>query len=331
MVKIETFITRGEIVESAHESKCIVKDYNYKTIFSTNHNNDLIYPRSAIKIFQAIPFVKSKADKKYNLTQKQIAIACSSHFGEPEHIKVLDEWIKKIKINKKKLKCGVHNPLNSQSSDRLLLKGIKANELHNNCAGKHLGMISGCLAEGIDIKDYTEMNHPYQVKIRKYLEYFTESKIKKIQKGVDGCSAPQYAFPLKNICISLINLLKQNTESGKYSIEIRYILDSIAKYPELTGSKNIYTSQLMSATNGKIFAKGGAEGVLLFIHKEKKIAGVIKVKDGNERALPSISNKIFEKLNILNKTEIDKLCKWTEEKIYNHAKLITGKVYTIIR
>ena len=100
MTKIYTYVTRGKIIESIHESKCIVKDYNYKTIFSTNHDHDLVYPRSAIKIFQAIPFINSKAYKKFKLTNKQIAISCASHYGEKEHIKILNDWIKKIKLIK---------------------------------------------------------------------------------------------------------------------------------------------------------------------------------------------------------------------------------------
>ena len=89
MAQIQTHITRGNIIESTHKSKCVIKNYNYKTVFSTKNNKDLVYPRSAIKILQAIPFIQSQAKNKYNLTQKQIAICCSSHCGEQEHINVL--------------------------------------------------------------------------------------------------------------------------------------------------------------------------------------------------------------------------------------------------
>ena len=331
MAKINTYITRGKIIESIHTSKCIVKDYNYKTIFSTNNNNDLVYPRSAIKIFQAIPFIKSEAYKKFKLSKKQIAIACASHCGEPEHLKVLEEWINKINININLLKCGIHNPLNAKSSNKLLLSGIRPNQLHNNCAGKHLAMISGCLSKNMNVRKYLDMNHPYQRMIRNYLEYFTETKILNIQKGVDGCSAPQYAFPLKNLSIAMINIIKHYKETKDHTREIRILLKAIEKYPQLTGSKSIYPSQLMTATNGKIFSKGGAEGVLLFAHKEKSIGGVIKVNDGNERALPSIANEIFKKLKLLNKKELSKLSNWSNQKIYNHAKIKTGEIYTEIK
>ena len=328
MAKIDTYVTRGKIIESIHKSKCIVKDYDYKTIFSTNDSNDLIYPRSAIKIFQAVPFINSKAYKKFNLSDKQIAISCASHYGEKEHLNVLNNWIKKININKKLLKCGIHNPLNLKSSNKLLMSGIKPNQLHNNCAGKHLGMISGCIMHNMSVKNYIDLNHPYQKIIRKYLEFFTETKITNKQSGVDGCSAPQYAFPLKNLSISMINLIKHFKESRSYSDEVRLLLNSIAKYPHLTGSKLKYDSQLMKITKGKMFSKWGAEGVLLFAHKEKKIGGVIKIKDGNERALPSVANEIFKKLSLINTEETQKLSCWTNQPLMNHAKIKIGNIFT---
>ena len=196
MSKLTTFVTRGNIIESIHGVKCVVQNFNYKIIFTTGHELDLVYPRSAIKIFQAIPFIQSEAHKKYKLSKKEIAISCSSHCGEKQHMIVLHNWIKKIKINNNSLKCGIHNPLNLDSSNKLLSSGKKPNQLHNNCAGKHLGMISGCLSNEMDIKNYLGFNHPYQKLIRNSLENITKYKITKKQVGIDGCSAPQYAFPL---------------------------------------------------------------------------------------------------------------------------------------
>ena len=331
MAKIKTYVTRGNIVESIHESKCLILDNNNKVLYTTNHQNDLIYPRSAMKVFQAIPFIVSKAHKKYRLTEKQIAISCSSHYGEQEHIKVIKEWIKKLGINEKQLLCGIHNPLNLLSSNKLLLSGTKPRQIHNNCAGKHLGMMSACLMYGYGIKDYVNLNHPYQILIRKILKHFMQCQILQKHKGIDGCSAPQYAFPLKNLSIAMINLIKTFNEESKYTNEVRLILNSIKKYPTLTGSKTKYDSQLMLATNGKIFAKWGAEGVLMFAHKHKKVGGVIKVKDGNERALPSVSNEILKKLKIINSKELKKLSNWSNQQLYNHAKIKIGNIFTILK
>ena len=173
----KVFVQRGKLTESAHLAKCLVKDSNFNTIFSSGHSQDLVYPRSAIKIFQALPFINSGAYEKYFLSEKILAISCSSHAGEPEHIYALKEWLEKIGINLKQLKCGIHNPLDEQSSKNIFLSGKYPTQLHNNCAGKHLAMISGCLANKMEIDNYIDFNHPYQKLIRQSLEKFMQLEI----------------------------------------------------------------------------------------------------------------------------------------------------------
>lgn len=327
---LKTHIFRSSVIESTHEAKCIIKNINYKTLFSTKHEKELTYPRSAIKIFQAIPFIQSNAHQKLNLTQKEIAISCASHSGEKKHLIVLNQWIDKLGIKKNCLKCGIHNPINLKASNQLLLSGIKPNQLHNNCAGKHLGMISGSFSNKMKIDDYININHPYQKLIRNVLEEFTAFKIKKKQIGIDGCGAPQYAFPLENLAIAMVNLIKQYRNNIKYSKEIRILLNSIFKYPFLTGGTNRFDTELTHITNGKMFLKGGAEGILLFAHLSKKIGGIIKIKDGNERAIPSVAITVFKKLSLLNKSENQKLSKWNNQIISNHANISVGKIITTL-
>ena len=170
MVSLKTFIQRGDVTESIHEAMCLIKDSNYKILLTTEHDQNLVYPRSAIKIFQAIPFIISKAHKKFNLNEKNLAISCASHYGESQHYTILSNWINKIKIRIEDLKCGTHNPINLKASNQLLLSGIKPNQLHNNCAGNHLGMISGSFSNKMKIDDYININHPYQKLIRNVLE-----------------------------------------------------------------------------------------------------------------------------------------------------------------
>ena len=119
MSKLTTLIYRGKILESSHEIKCFLGSINGKTIFSTNNENDIIYPRSSIKIFQGIPFSTSNAVKLYNLNKKQIALSCSSHCGENFHIKELKNWLEKINLSISDLKCGIHNPIHQKSSNNL--------------------------------------------------------------------------------------------------------------------------------------------------------------------------------------------------------------------
>lgn len=327
MTYFRVLIKRGDLIESSHEAKCLVKNSNFKILLSTNNDKDLVYPRSSIKIFQALPLIISDAHNKFNLNLMNLAIACSSHCGELQHIRVLTDWINKIGLSFNSLKCGTHNPLNLESSNRLLLSGNMPTQLHNNCAGKHLAMLTGCLANKMQYKNYIKFNHPYQKLIRNSLEYFMNSKINKRCIGIDGCSAPQYAFSITSLANSMVNLAMTKNNNSIYSDPVKLLLKAIIKFPELIGGKNRFDTEVIKHTKGKIFCKGGAEGVFLFSDISKNIGGIIKVIDGNERAVPPIAMKIFKKLNLLNKNEKAKLINWSEKKLLNHAKIKVGKIF----
>ena len=331
MISLSALVYRGKLIESKHKALCLIKDTSNKVILSTNNEKSLIYPRSAIKIFQALPFINSKAPNIFNLNKKIIAISCSSHAGESQHMHILNEWINKIEIDKYQLQCGIHNPLNEQSSNKLLLSGNEPTPLHNNCAGKHLGIISGCIANKMNIVDYVNYSHPYQQLIRESIEYFMESKIQSECIGTDGCNLPQYAFPLSSITTSMLNLIKKKKTKNKYSNSLNIILSSIKQYPLLIGGSNRFDSEIVQFTKGRIFAKGGAEGVLLFADFSKKIGGVIKILDGNNRALPTIAMQIFLKLAMLLENEKKELKNWTTQKLFNHNKKEIGKITAEIK
>ncbi len=299
-------------------------------MLTTGNENDLIYPRSSIKIFQAIPFIQSKSQKYYKFNSKKIALACSSHRGENFHINELEDWIYKVKISKAKLKCGIHNPLNPKASENLFRLNKIANQLHNNCAGKHLAMLTTCLFKKYSINDYLDFNHQHQKDIRKIFEKFSNKKIYKYNYGIDGCSAPQYSFKIKNLARMLINLFKSYNEEFDYSYEVKYLIKSIVSNPKYIGGSDSLDSRIMIISNKQIFCKGGAEGVFLFICLKKGIVGVVKVVDGNERAIPNIVYKLFKKFNIMTKKELEELNKNFKFDLINHAKTKVGSVISNI-
>ena len=298
MTSIFASVYRGKLIESKHEAICVVKDIFNQKVFSTDNNSQLVYPRSAIKIFQALPFIASNAHNMFDLSEESL----------------------------NQLKCGIHNPLDEKSSNNLLLSGTMPSQLHNNCAGKHLGMISGCLANKMDIDNYLDFDHPYQKLIQNSLENYMESKIQNKCIGTDGCNAPQYAFPFENIATSMVNLIKEKEKKNSYSNAINIILSAITKFPLLIGGQNRFDSEIIKTTKGRIFCKGGAEGVLLFADFAKKIGGAIKIVDGNNRAIPTIAMKMFIKFKLLSKNELKELNHWTVQKLSNHAKKNIGKI-----
>ena len=324
MIKVE--IIRGKQIESLHSIKCLVINSKNKIIYTTNNDNDLVFPRSAIKIFQAIPFILSGASDYFNTNEKQIALSSSSHFGEIRHINYLKDWLKKIKISENYLKCGIHNPSNQASANKLLLKGIKPTPIYNNCSGKHLGMISTAIYKDYNIDNYTNFDHPIQKSILLILENFTEYKIKKINKSIDGCSAPQYSFPIESLALAMSKVSCYSQLQFDISISLNKLLYSIIKNPFYIGGTNRFDSELINITKGRIFCKGGAEGVLLFSDFKKKYGGILKVEDGNFRAIPSATIALLKKIGSINKFEEKKLVKWSSEKLYNHANTYVGLI-----
>ena len=285
MSKLTTSITRGKTLESLHEIKCYISSLNGKKIFSTNNEKDVIFPRSSIKIFQGMPFAASNAIKLYNLNKKQIALSCSSHCGENFHIRELKNWLKKVNLKISDLKCGIHNPIHQQSSNKLYLSGRQPNQIYNNCAGKHLAMLTSCIVNNFPIKNYVDFDHPHQKNIRKVFSKFTEDIISKKNYGIDGCSAPKYAFTIKNLGKALSNLLNSYNGNFEYSENIQTMINAILDNPKFIGGSNNLDSNLIKISNKNIFCKGGAEGVFLFVHLKKEIFGILKVKDGNELSL----------------------------------------------
>ncbi len=319
---------RGSIIESTHKVKLSIIDKKGKSLISSGNDKDLIYPRSSIKIFQSIPFVESGAIIKFNLNPKIIALSSSSHRGEAYHINELKKWIKKININKSQIKCGLHYPLNFKASERLLRSNKRINELYNNCSGKHLGMLSSCIANNYNTKTYLNFNHPHQVKIRNIFEKFSNVKIKDKNFGIDGCSAPQYSFKIKDINTLLMNLIKSFKGKFIYSYEVNLLIKSILNNPNFIGGTDSLDSRIMNIANKNIFCKGGAEGVFLFIDLNKEISGVIKIVDGNERAIPPIIYNLFKKLKIFNEKQLSKFAQVYQFNLQNHAKIKIGSIST---
>ena len=109
------------------------------------------------------------------------------------------------------------------------------------------------------------------------------------------------------------------------------MVNSILKNPNYIGGTKSFDTKVMIASKGKIFCKYGAEGVFLFAHFKKGISGVVKIKDGNKRAIPIIVVKIFKKLKLMNKDELENLEKKEKFLLKNHAGKMIGYINTTLK
>ena len=96
--------------------------------------------------------------------------------------------------------------------------------------------------------------------------------------------------------------------------------------PEFIGGTVSLDTKVIKASKGKIFCKSGAEGVFLFVDFRKEISGVIKITDGNERAIPITILNIFKKFKIMSKVELKNLEKEEKFELKNHAGKNIGRI-----
>ncbi|MEO8312094.1 MAG: asparaginase, partial [Caldimonas sp.] len=135
---------RGETRESAHRGAIAVLDADGKRLVALGDIERPVFPRSAVKLLQAIPLVESGAADRLALDDEELAIACASHNGEPEHVAVVERMLAKAGLDVGALECGTHWPRIGAVANALAASGGEPNALNNNCSGKHAGFL--CLA-----------------------------------------------------------------------------------------------------------------------------------------------------------------------------------------
>ncbi len=258
---------RGNLPENIFHGWICAVDSNKKVIYKKGNLNNNAFLRSCTKPIQAIQTL----DSNINFNLKELAIICSSHTGTKTHQKILNQIVNKYNINLKLLKCGTHMPFDEKEKIYLLKKGQKSNVLHNNCSGKHLGMLCICKKYNYDTEDYLNPRHPLQIKIIEGIKELSESK--NIHIAIDGCGLPTFSLPLLNI-----SYLFSNFTSNK---SYQRIIEAMTTFPFLAGGSGQVDSELMNLSKNNLIVKVGADGIIIAAINGKSI--VVKIADGNPK------------------------------------------------
>lgn len=315
---LKVSVTRGTMNESVHLVDAVVMDENKNILASFGEIHSPVYPRSAIKMLQAMLIVESGAYEAQKLDARHLALASSSHYADPVHTELVHEWLGKYGLNEDHLRCGVQSPSRESVRDSLLLSQLRPNRGHNNCSGKHSGIIAVCAHKNYDVKTYDQYDHPVQKELTALLSRVYEYDLSNSPYGVDGCGIPTIAVPLYNLAVGHINLFK--------SLSGKLILDGVSKYPDLISGQNNFPTEITRATNGRIFAKVGAEGVYCALSPQDKVYIALKVRDGANRASQYATATLISKFCKLNEEETKLLNKFLHPKIKNWEGLVVGEI-----
>ena len=291
-------VLRNNYVESCHFGSAIVIGPDNKTVFEWGDVDQKIFPRSAMKIIQALPLLESGAAESYKLGPKQIALACSSHQGSEVHTSLIKEWLKNIGLTEKYLRCGVQPPSDKLDRHELRERGEKPTELNNNCSGKHTGFLTYSKYHKLSF-EYDHVNHPIQKGIKMVLSELSNENIERY--GVDGCSVPNFMCSLRGLGSAMFRLSDFKSLGRIRSKSTSTILESMYSFPELVAGRGRACSELMLATDSLTVVKTGAEGVFVAVIPEKKLGVALKILDGSTRAAEAAIAMILVRLGVLNK------------------------------
>jgi len=262
----------------------IVVDGAGKTIFSLGDTDAAVFPRSACKAMQALPLMETGAADAYGFGNKELALACSSHNGEPEQVALAAAMLAAAGRDVSALECGAHWSI---SQDVVIAQARSLDHptaLHNNCSGKHAGFVCACCHSGEETASYVAYDHPLQREIRGVMESLTGAALAHDNCGIDGCSIPTYAVPLKGLAHGFAKMVTgHGLEPVRARASKRLVEACMAEPFYVAGTRRACT-RLMQTAPGRIFAKTGAEGVFCAAIPEKGIAIALKCEDGATRA-----------------------------------------------
>ena len=252
---------RGGRVESAHRGSGAVVDADGAVVMTFGDIERPVYPRSAVKALQALPLIESGAADRLALSPKEIALACASHSGEPEHIATARAMLAKAGRDESVLECGAHWPLSENACRAMARSGGKPSALHNNCSGKHAGFVCLACAEGIDPKSYVAPDHPVQREVASAVAGVTGAQLGEETRGVDGCSIPTYAIPLRALALGFARFgTGQGLERIRAGAAAR-IRAAVAAHPAIVAGAGRFDTEVMTLLKARAFTKTGAEGV----------------------------------------------------------------------
>jgi L-asparaginase II len=281
MVSLDVVVTRGPIVESRHRVHAAVVDSSGELLLAARDPQQSTWWRSCAKPFQVLPLVAEGGFERIGWGSDELALACASHGGEPEHVALAGAMLASIGLDEGDLACGPHEPLTPRGARLLRESGHRVTRLHNNCSGKHAAMLARAALHGWSTAGYQLAGHPAQEAAHRTVAEWAGLPVDAISVGIDGCGVTVFALPLANMALSYARLA---AAAGRGDDAPARIVDAMISNPFLIGGTDRFDTVVMEAFGGRVLCKIGAEGVHTLALLERGIGIALKVEDGAPRA-----------------------------------------------
>ncbi|MBC5765098.1 asparaginase [Ramlibacter albus] len=309
--------TRGGTLDNIHFGAVAVCDASGKLVAHAGDPHWVAFTRSTIKALQALPFVMSGGPKQLGLTQRNLAMLCASHGGEPMHVEQIDDILGKAHVGYKRLQCGCHVPYHIQLAvNQPPPTDTHWDERHHNCSGKHSGFLAHCAVHGLPLETYLSPDHPLQRAVRSHLARAVGLQEDDLKLGIDGCSAPNYAMPLSALARGYARLATGARDS-EFGEAFQPLAGAMRAHPELVSGTGRADNDYMRAGRGDWVTKAGADGIHVVASASRGQAIAVKVVDTNVIALQAATVEAMDQLGWLDDTQREALAKWRAATVTN--------------
>ena len=284
---IKVLVKRGSSVESIHRAHASICDTKGRTLMKAGSSDYETFIRSALKPFQALPFLTSGASEKYKFDNKTLALACGSHCGSAEHARTAFKLLWNADIDIKELKCPI--PQNKESN------------LQHNCSGKHSAFLATCKKMNWDLKNYLMGHHPLQKEIFRRVSELLKIPAEELIAERDDCGAPTLLLRLSQMAILYAHLSRSDQP------EFEKITRAMTHHPELVAGKGYFDTELIRRGHDQIISKGGSEGIQCIGLLGEGIGLSIKVEDGSKRAKHAVAIHLLRQLEWITPSALEEL------------------------
>ena len=289
-------VTRGGLVESRHRVALSVVDARGRDVLRFGDVDRPVFPRSAVKVFQALPLIESGAADRFGFGASELSLACASHSGEAGHVALAEGMLGRAGLGEGALECGCHWPFDAPVARALAASGARPSQLHNNCSGKHAGFLCTAVHMGEASEGYVGAAHPVQRRVRAAIAEMVDVAQGDLPTGIDGCSIPTHAAPLRGFASGFAKLAGGTRVSPERAEAGRRLIEACMAEPWAMSGTGRACLALMQVAPGRVFAKTGAEGVFCGAVPELGLGLALKAQDGTTRAAEAAVAAAFARL-----------------------------------
>ncbi|MFN2602615.1 MAG: asparaginase [Gemmatimonadaceae bacterium] len=326
--ELDVILTRGSAVESYHRVHAAVVSDSDKLLGESGDPRAVTFWRSCAKPFQIMPFIASGGFDSVGWGEEELAIACGSHGGEPEHVALIAKMLDDLGLEEGDLACGPQDPLSTRGSKILRESGHRPTRTHNNCSGKHTAMLGFAQTQGWPIEGYERIEHPVQQAILNHIALWADMRTSQLELAIDGCGVVVFGLPLDRMARAFARLGCATRRGEEIACRVAR---AMVTHPFLVGGTDRFDSVLMEETGGRVLSKVGAEGVHSAVVLDRAIGIALKVEDGNSRAQYPALLYLLQELDALPDPLPQRLAEILRKPLRNSRGEIIGEMTVVGR